>query len=966
MTVMQGKPKEKLSRLLKLAVLTGVAKAVKIQLKSPETVNAQDGSGTTPLMLAAKKGHVNVCKLLLAEGADTEIKDSQERNAQSYAEEKNHSDIVDLLTLHLEVQEEEENHSYIPETSSKDLKGLIAQLDGFIAKTSLESFQKKDNSVTQTINNNDPKSRDIKGNEDRVGGITRTKEKVISEGLESPVNIECNELSVQENHEVESSSDEQDISFSSNEWEVVEEDDSSFVVSESCTHDEYKTDINVEEKPATESDYKQCQLSASAIASKSELQIISCIQPTPEPLENGSVDLGGWEVEEEDIPPEENSDSKEKASEVQNQISEHIPVDSGEDWSNIIIDLPELDDISDDELFRSPQIHDGFRNLLSHAIDEGVVSEQFLESSIHELYSDHTLRSIRKYQISKPSNLSRVLQDDAIQEQHESKLVEKIFLVRQVLENLGVYVESDSIGHGLASLGRNEVDRDSLDNALLLLDNTLHSRDDPLDFYYSNIPEKKVLTRKQEADIGKQRELAHEQIMDALSEIPALQNQLFEQCIRALHEDSPEPVLKKIVAGIRDQPTLDTNDRVTGPLFEDEVPDDDDTEYDSTYPFDEIVNQLVFLLEDSESSDNQRAIDCFRSLILTENMLNELVNNLSKCVDDIDLHRRKLIQIFTRRARLPRAAVKNLIDKAISFDQLLGQLKEQYSESADKINDCVNEAKLTIKHWHESILSSGTSSHHLHQVLIRVRESQKESHKARDEMIHFNLRLVMNIAGKYGNRGLDHADLIQEGNIGLMKAVEKFDYKLGFKFSTYATWWIRQAITRAIADQARTVRFPVHVIERINKFESVKRKLSQQLGNEPTIKELAHDLEVDDSEILKLQKLTTIMPVENMEQVFDELADITNLSLEETAIETNKNAQIKAVLNGLNNRERKVLELRFGIGMNSDFTLEEVGAQFDVTRERIRQIEAKALIKAQHPTRTNHLRIFVGQEPIAL
>ncbi|OED43718.1 hypothetical protein ACH42_09360 [Endozoicomonas sp. (ex Bugula neritina AB1)] len=935
-TGIQGQPKEKLSRLLKLAVLTGVEKAVKIQLKSPETVNAQDERGTTPLMFAAQKGHAGVCKLLLAEGADPEILDSHGRSAQSYAEEKNYSDIVNLLTLDLEVHDDTDS-PYPLEDPAKHLNTQASLKDEITEKKDPKNNEKEETSV-----------ENIPLEEQDVDQL--------SAGFGGQKSL------FHSTPEVEPFSLNDDYDISSDEWEIQDEESvySSANADINIEPDEHISTAVVRTEAETAIHYEQDKAPIIEVTNSHELLTASNNQTS---IEN--EDLSGWEVEEEELPPEERPENKEKASEVQNQISEHTPVDSAKDWSDIVIDLPEIDDHSDDQLFSNQQIYNGFKNLLTHAIEEGVVSEHFLKPAIHELYSDQTIRTIRKYQSSKPTNLSRVHQNDAIQEQYESKLNERTSHVSLALENLGVYVEDDSIGHGLPSLSKSDADKDTLDSALLLLDNTLYSRDNPLDYYYSNLPEKELLTRKQEADIGRQREQANEQIMDALSELPLVRNQLFEKCISVLHEESPEPTLQKIISGLRSHSVVPITDKVTGPLFEDEVPENE-AEDDSTYPFDEIADRLSFLLEGSKRGDEQNEIDCFRALILTEDMLTSLIGIFSKAVADIDLHKNKLIRIFTRKAKLPRTVVKKVFDWSEDFDQLLEQLKAQFPESVEEINECVREAKAIIKQWNESILSSGISSYHLHQVLNRVRDGQKKSHEARDRMIHFNLRLVISIAKRHADRGLDFADLIQEGNIGLMKAVEKFDYRRGFKFSTYATWWIRQAITRAIADQARTVRFPVHLIERINKYDSVSRQLMQQLGKEPEAKELARALEVGTSEILKLQKLKAFQPAKNMEHAIDILADTFSLSPEKLTIQANKNAQISAVLNGLNDREKKVLELRFGIGMSSDFTLEEVGAQFYVTRERARQIEAKAIRKIQHPTRTDHLKIFAGKESTVL
>jgi RNA polymerase primary sigma factor len=263
---------------------------------------------------------------------------------------------------------------------------------------------------------------------------------------------------------------------------------------------------------------------------------------------------------------------------------------------------------------------------------------------------------------------------------------------------------------------------------------------------------------------------------------------------------------------------------------------------------------------------------------------------------------------------------------------------------------------------------TGLSVSEIKDINRQMSIGEAKSRRAKKEMVEANLRLVISIAKKYTNRGLQFLDLIQEGNIGLMKAVDKFEYRRGYKFSTYATWWIRQAITRSIADQARTIRIPVHMIETINKLNRISRQMVHEKGREPTPEELGERMEMPEDKVRRVLKIAkepismeTPIGDDEDSHLGDFIEDATVDSPVDSSIDEGLREATKDVLGSLTAREAKVLRMRFGIDMNTDHTLEEVGKQFDVTRERIRQIEAKALRKLRHPTRSDHLRSFLDE-----
>ena len=329
----------------------------------------------------------------------------------------------------------------------------------------------------------------------------------------------------------------------------------------------------------------------------------------------------------------------------------------------------------------------------------------------------------------------------------------------------------------------------------------------------------------------------------------------------------------------------------------------------------------------------------------------------------------KFIQTqLVKNARIPRKDFLEMYPENLTKVRWVDSLMKEKKYKKDLLEKVKQDVVIAQKDIVELENTVGLSIKEIKEINRNMSMGETKMRRAKKDMVEANLRLVISIAKKYTNRGLQFLDLIQEGNIGLMKAVDKFEYRRGYKFSTYATWWIRQAITRSIADQARTIRIPVHMIETINKLNRVSRQMMQDMGREPTPEELSKELDMPEDKVRKVLKIakepiSTETPIGDDEDssLGDFIEDTVIESPLENATEESLHFATDDVLASLTAREAKVLRMRFGIGMNTDHTLEEVGKQFDVTRERIRQIEAKALRKLRHPSRSSHLKSFLDE-----
>ncbi|MGD8593059.1 MAG: RNA polymerase sigma factor RpoD [Gammaproteobacteria bacterium] len=529
--------------------------------------------------------------------------------------------------------------------------------------------------------------------------------------------------------------------------------------------------------------------------------------------------------------------------------------------------------------------------------------------------------------------------------------------------------------------------------ALATVDSEFGRTTDPVRMYMREMGTVELLTREGEIEIAKRIEDGVNQVFSALGRYPGTIVELmkvFDQIdreelrigdvISGFHDDDEEqnppaaekPADSKVDVNLDDD-SDDDDDDDSSSVSVDEGPDPEIARARMEgirTAYKDYITHVEKKGRDKKSKDLYKILrENFEQFKLVPKVAEELVNNMRNLVDKVRSQERVVMEMCVGKAKMPRKAfitsfpdnetdqtwLQKQIDAGEKYSPVLEQFKSEILRAQNKL--------VTIEQ------DSGVSIGEIKDINRRMSIGEAKARRAKKEMVEANLRLVISIAKKYTNRGLQFLDLIQEGNIGLMKAVDKFEYRRGYKFSTYATWWIRQAITRSIADQARTIRIPVHMIETINKLNRISRQMLQEMGREPTPEELAVRMEMPEDKVRKVLKIAkepismeTPIGDDEDSRLGDFIEDQNLLSPVNSATFEGLREATLEVLDSLTAREAKVLRMRFGIDMNTDHTLEEVGKQFDVTRERIRQIEAKALRKLRHPSRSDPLRSFIDTE----
>jgi RNA polymerase primary sigma factor len=530
--------------------------------------------------------------------------------------------------------------------------------------------------------------------------------------------------------------------------------------------------------------------------------------------------------------------------------------------------------------------------------------------------------------------------------------------------------------------------------ALVAVETETGRTTDPVRMYMREMGTVELLTREGEIVIAKRIEEGVRELMHAVAYWPgAVQQVLDEYALVAKEErrladviigwlDPVEDIPAALAEDVEEVPVVAAGGKPESDDDEEEAATDDEEEAvsgvdpeEARMRFEELQKQhdkttkaLAKYGYGSKQAEKELSAlgDLFKFFKLPARQFEPLYAKAREALDNVRRHERHIMDLCTRRAQMQRKTFIKEFPGNETNEEWLPEILKGKVDAPEKLERVLPDVQTAQQQLAQIETESGLSLAAIKDINRRMSIGEARARRAKKEMVEANLRLVISIAKKYTNRGLQFLDLIQEGNIGLMKAVDKFEYRRGYKFSTYATWWIRQAITRSIADQARTIRIPVHMIETINKLNRVSRQMLQEMGREPTPEELGERMEMPEDKVRKVLKIAkepismeTPIGDDEDSHLGDFIEDTTIISPVESATMEGLMEATREVLAGLTAREAKVLRMRFGIDMHTDHTLEEVGKQFDVTRERIRQIEAKALRKLRHPSRSDHLRSFL-------
>ena len=577
---------------------------------------------------------------------------------------------------------------------------------------------------------------------------------------------------------------------------------------------------------------------------------------------------------------------------------------------------------------------------------------------------------------------------------------EQVEDIIRMINDMGINVSEAAPDAASLLLAGSDTDESAAEEAaaaLAAVETDIGRTTDPVRMYMREMGTVELLTREGEIEIAKRIEEGIREVMGAIAHFPGTVNGILESFDRAITEGTrltdvfngyidaddeiavqPAPAVAKAAEAKKaKEDDEEDEDAEEAEEEEEEAGDGGPDPEVAKQRFGAVAEQLAkaekILQKHKRNSKQavaalQELAELFMPIKLVPKQYDALVAHVRSALTRLRTQERAIMQLCVRDARMPRTDfLKHFPGNEIDLEWAvkLSEGKSRYAANlAPLVEEIQRNQQILIALEEETSLTVLE----IKDINRRMSIGEAKAGRAKKEMVEANLRLVISIAKKYTNRGLQFLDLIQEGNIGLMKAVDKFEYRRGYKFSTYATWWIRQAITRSIADQARTIRIPVHMIETINKLNRISRQMLQEMGREPTPEELGERMEMSEDRVRKVLKIAkepismeTPIGDDEDSHLGDFIEDATMQSPIDIATIESLKESTRDVLGGLTEREAKVLRMRFGIDMNTDHTLEEVGKQFDVTRERIRQIEAKALRKLRHPSRSEHLRSFLDE-----